>query len=89
MQVFASVERNAFTRKKLKEELGALASSAKAIYRILVAIPPLLSGIILLLNPNYFKPLFNTTIGMCILLLILFIYVAYIIIIKRIVEMKG
>lgn len=89
VQVFASVERNAFTRKKLKEELGALASSAKAIYRILVAIPPLLSGIILLLNPNYFKPLFNTTIGMCILLLILFIYIAYIIIIKRIVEMKG
>lgn len=88
VEVFASVERSAFTRKKLKEELGALASSAKAIYKILVAIPPLLIGIILLLNPSYFKPLFNTTIGICILLLILLIYISYIVIIKRIVDMR-
>ena len=36
VQVFASVERNSFTRKKLQDELGALAASASAIYKILV-----------------------------------------------------
>lgn len=89
VQVFASVERNAFTRKKLKEELGALSASANAIYKILISIPPILSLIILLLNPKYFSPLFNTSIGIMILILILVIYFTYIFIIRKIVSMKG
>ncbi|MDD6879534.1 MAG: type II secretion system F family protein [bacterium] len=89
VQVFASVERNAFSRKKLKEELGALSASAQAIYKILVAIPIFLVGIIILLNPSYFSPLFNNTEGRMILGLILVMYISYIIIIRKVVRAGG
>ncbi len=88
VQVFASVERSAFTRKKLKEELGALSSSANAIYRILVAVPILLTSIIVLLNPNYFSPLFKTSVGRIILSFMILIYISYILIIRKIIKMK-
>lgn len=89
VQVFTSVERSAFTRKKLKEELGALSASANAIYKILIVIPVLLSLIILLLNPKYFTPLFSTSIGRIICGVILTIYIAYVIIIRKIINMRG
>ena len=89
VQVFTSVERSAFTRKKLKEELGALSASANAIYKILIVIPVLIIAIILLLNPSYFGPLLTTGTGRVISALILLIYISYIVIIKRIVNMKG
>lgn len=86
VQVFSSVERNAFTRKKLEEELKSLASSANAIFKILVFIPVLLFMAIFLMNPTYFNPLFSTTIGLMILGLIIIIYISYIIIIRKVVK---
>lgn len=86
VQVFSSVERSAFTRKKLEEELKSLASSANAIFKILVFIPILLFMAIFLMNPIYFNPLFTTPIGLMILLLIVVIYVSYIIIIRKVVK---
>lgn len=88
VQVFASVERNSFTRKKLQDELGSLAASASAIYKILVAIPPMLAIMIFLLNPLFFAPLFTTAMGIAILFIILLIYVIYIIVIKRVMKVK-
>ena len=89
VQVFSSVERNAFTRKKLKEELDSLSASANAIYKILIAIPPILSLILFILNPKYFMPLISTTIGKFIFGLIIAIYVSYILIIRKVVRIKG
>ena len=89
VQVFASVERNAFTRKKLKEELGSLSASANAIYKILVAVPPVLSLILFVLNPRYFMPLLLTTIGKLVLALIIIIYVSYIFVIRKVVKVEG
>lgn len=88
VQVFASVERNAFTRKKLEEELGSLSASANAIFKILVGIPILLFIGIFMLNPAYFLPLITTPIGFVFLLLIILIYVLYIVIIRKIVKVK-
>ncbi len=88
VQVFASVERNAFTRKKLKDELGALSASSQAIFKVLVVIPALLVVGIFALNPTYFLPLFNTGIGIFILIIIVLAYILYIIIIRRIVKVK-
>ena len=89
VQVFASVERNAFTRKKLKEELGSLSASANAIYKILIAIPPILCLILFVLNPKYFMPLLITSIGRLILGLIIIIYVSYIVIVRKVVKVEG
>lgn len=86
VQVFSSVERNAFTRKKLEEELKSLSSSANAIFKILVFIPVLLFIAILLMNPSYFNPLFSTPIGMMILVLMAIIYITYIVIIRKVVK---
>ena len=86
VQVFSSVERSAFTRKKLEEELRSLASSANAIFKILVFIPILLFMAILLMNPTYFNPLFSTPIGIIILSIIVIIYIVYIIIIRKVVK---
>lgn len=88
VQVFASVERSAFTRKKLKEELEALSASANAIYKILICIPIFFAAIILLLRGDYFLPLITTSTGRLILILILLIYFSYIFIVNRIVKMK-
>lgn len=86
VEVFESVEKNAFTRKKLKEELQALSSSANAIYKILLVIPIILILIIYVLNPTYFAPLFKTTMGLFILLTMLLMYVTYILIIRKIIK---
>lgn len=88
VQVFASVEKNAFMRKKLNEELSSLAASSNAIFKILVIIPIFLFGIIFILNNEYFIPLFTTSIGITLLIIMLLIYILYIIIIKKIVKVK-
>lgn len=89
VQVFASVERNAFTRKKLSEELDSLSASANAIYKILAVMPVILTVVIIFLNPKYFLPLFVTGVGRIILCLIFLIYISYIFIVRKIVKMKG
>ena len=86
VEVFSSVEASAFTRKKLKEELKALSSSANAIYKILLAVPVFLVLIIYVLNPSYFAPLFKTTTGLFILMTMLVMYVTYILVIRRIIK---
>lgn len=86
VQVFSSVERSAFTRKRLEEELKSLSSSANAIFKILVFIPILLFMAILLMNPTYFNPLFTTPIGIMILGLCVLIYVMYIVVIRKVVK---
>lgn len=88
VQVFASVERSAFTRKKLKQELSAISASANVIYKILLAVPIFLSIIVIFLNPEYFRPLIATSIGRVVLIVIFLIYIAYIIVIKKIVNIE-
>lgn len=88
VQVFASVERNSFTRKKLQEELGALAASAKAIYKILICIPPMLAVMIFVFNPAFFFPMFTSGLGWMLLCIILAIYILYIIVIRRVMKVK-
>ena len=88
VQVFNSVERSMYTRKKLKDELESVSASARAVFKLLVCIPIFLVGMLLLLNPSYFNSLFKTPIGIMCLLLSITIYVLYIVIIKRIVYVE-
>ncbi len=88
VSVFDSIEKNALARKKLRDELNSNSSQARFVYRILVAIPPFLVLILLLLSPGYFVTLFTTTIGFIALLLIITLYVFYIIIIRKIVYIE-
>lgn len=89
VKVFSSIERNFFNRRKLEEELHALTASASAIFKILVAIPVFLFFFIALLNKDYFTPLITNPIGIILLLIILLIYVSYIVIMKKVMKIRG
>ncbi len=87
-QVFNAVERNAFARKKLKDELASVSASAKAMFKILIVVPIFIVGLLLLLNPNYFLPLFKTPLGWLCLIASILLYVIYIFIIRKIVYLE-
>ncbi len=88
VKVFSSIERSFFNSRKMEEELKSLTASAKAIHKILVGIPIFLYVIIFFLNPTYFIPMFQNPIGIIIMLLIVILYITYIFIIRKIMDIK-
>lgn len=86
--VFTTIEKSFFNKKKLREELHSLTSSSIFVFRILVALPPLFTLIILILNPTYFQPLFQTPLGIIIFFFILILYICYIFIVRKVMEVK-
>ncbi len=88
IEVFSSIEKTIFDNRRLEEELNKLSSSAKFLYYVLVFIPIIFSGLILLLDRNYFDPLFSHPLGYLIILIIVVIYVMYILIVRKIIKIK-
>ncbi len=86
VRVFNMIEKTFYDRLKIKNELSALTSSSKFLYRMLIAMPFIFISIIVLLNPTYFLPLVTTQIGYLIDIVILVLYISYIIIIKKITK---
>jgi tight adherence protein B len=88
VKVFDSIEKSIYDKKKLREELNSLTASSVFVFRVLVCLPFIFSLIIYILNPTYFDPLFNNFIGLIILGLIIVLYITYILIIKKVLEVK-
>lgn len=88
IKVFSSIEKMLFDKRKLKEEMKSLTSSANMISKVLLIMPFIFVLIISLLKPDYFMPLINTTIGNILLALIIIIYIAYAFVVKKIMEVK-
>ena len=88
VQVFASIEKSFFNRKKLKQELAAMTASSTFVFRLLLILPVIFILIIFSLNHSYFEPLYTTGIGVAVLLLIIMLYVLYVLIIKRIMKVE-
>lgn len=88
IKVFASIEKEFFSKKKLMNELKTLTASSIFVFRILLILPFIIYILIFMLNKEYFQPLFNTTLGMIILVLIILLYILYILIIKRILKVE-
>lgn len=84
--IFSSIEKSFTNKKRLKEELNAMTGSSTLVYRFLLIMPFCLIGFICLLNPTFFVPLFTSAIGILAIIIALILYVAYIIIIKRILR---
>ena len=84
VQVFNSIERNFYERKKLKDELKSVSAASILVFIILVLIPPIIMITISALNRAYFAPLVTTHLGRIILFAIIIIYIIYIFIIIRI-----
>jgi tight adherence protein B len=88
VKVFSSIERSLFSKRKLELELKSLTSSSKVMSKILLALPLLFTLIILILNPNYFNSLFDNTIGLTILLSMIFLYFLYVIFVQKVMKVR-
>ena len=88
INVFDLIEKTVFTNKKLEDELHNLSAASKALYRMLIVIPLIFTLAIYILDPTYFMPLFGSPLGLIIVFLIIFLYIMYIIIIRKVSKIK-
>ena len=88
INVFSSIEKMLFNKRKLKQEMKSLTSSANMISKVLLAMPFIFVLIISLLNPSYFMPLLNTTLGNILLFIIIVIYALYAFIVNKIMRVR-
>ena len=86
--VFDSIEKTLFDKKKLKEELKNSTTVSKLVVRILLVVPIFFVLIIYLLNPDYFKPFFASSIGYVFLGVILIMFIVYAYLLDRIVRVE-
>ncbi len=88
VEVFSTIEKSFFTKKKMQDELHSLTSASVFVFRILIFLPFVFIGIILLLNPTYFAPLFQSFLGWVLFSFILILYILYIVIVKKVLKVK-
>ena len=88
VKVFGTIERSFFDKKKLKQEMQSLTAASIFVFRTLCFLPLFFIVAIYILNPSYFAPMFETGLGRMVLALIVLLYVLYIWIIRRILEVK-
>jgi len=88
VKVFSSIEKTFFNNRKLDEELKNLTASSNFLYRVLTLIPIIFAIIIYILDPGYFNPLFTNVLGYFILAIVLLLYITYIFVVKKIVNIK-
>ena len=86
IQVFDSIEKTLFDKKKLKEELKNSTMVSKLVTKILLIVPILFVLIIYLLNPDYFDPFFASPLGYFLLLVIFIMFIIYAYLLSRIVK---
>lgn len=89
IKVFNSIEKNMFNRRKLENELKSLTSSSKLIMYVLMIVPIAFILLIGILNKDYFKPLFTNPLGIVLVLIMFIIYVTYIIVVRRVLKVRG
>lgn len=88
IQVFSSIEKSLFNKKKLKLELASLTGSSKIVAYMLCIMPLLFIVFITLINPSYFVPLYTTNLGLILSGLILVIYICYIFLVRKIMRVR-
>jgi len=88
IKVFDSIEKTLFNKRKLREEMISLTSSSKMIMYVLISIPVVFAVFLNVLNPGFFSPLLSTELGIVLLILMVIIYVAYIIIVRKVMKVE-
>ncbi len=84
--VFNSIEKTLFDKKKLKEELKNSTTVSDLVVKILLAIPILVVLIIYILDPSYFTPFFNSSLGIILLGVALIMFIIYAYLLSKIVK---
>lgn len=88
ISVFSSIEKSLFNKKKLKLELESLTSSSRMIVYVLFLVPLLFVVFVSIINPGYFLPFLNNTIGLILLGLMILYYIIYIIFVRKIMKVR-
>ena len=88
IKIFDSIEKNLFDQRKVKNEYKALTGSPKMISNFLFCLPIIFVLIILIINKDYFNPLFKSGIGIILIIASIMIYILYIVIIKKIFKIR-
>ena len=88
VKVFSRLEKSILDKKNLKNELASLTSSSRFVFRFLVFLPFVFVFIIFALSPTYFTPLFTSFLGIIVLLFICILYILYIVVIRKVLEVK-
>ena len=84
--VFNMIERTFYERLKINNELKSLTSASRFLYHLLTLMPFIFIFVIVVLNPSYFMPLISSPLGYIIDVIILFLYVTYILLIRKIMQ---
>ena len=87
--VFKRVEEMILKKQKTDDELKSLTGNTLLIRNFLLALPILFIFIISILSPDYFLVLINTKEGIIIDVIIIGLYLIYIYLIKKIMNVRG
>lgn len=88
VKVFSSIEKTLFAKKKLKEELKNLTASSNLLVKVLLFVPFIFALLIYFLNPTYFDPFFESTIGYILMVIIFMIFILYVWFLEKIMKVK-
>lgn len=88
INVFSSIERTLFDKKKLEEDLKNSTAASNLVVKFLMVIPFLFILIIYIVSPTYFEPLFESTLGYMILFIIWLMFVIYIYLLNKIMKVR-
>ena len=88
VEVFSSIERTLFDKKKLNEELKNISAAPNMVVKVLCVIPIVFVLLIYILNPGYFAPLFESTLGYIIIAIVVIMFIIYALLLKRILKIE-
>jgi len=86
IQIFSSIEKNMFNKRKLRLELSSLTSGSKIVVFVLLAMPFFFVFVVSIINPSYFLPFVTTNLGIMLLLFMIIYYIIFVVIVRKIMK---
>lgn len=88
INVFNSIEKTLFDKKKLEEELKNATAASNLVVKVLIAIPFIFVLLIYVISPSYFNPLFSSALGFFILFIMVVMFIIFIIVLNKVMKVK-
>ena len=88
VSVFNTIEKTLYDRKKLENDLKTSSAASNLVVKFLMGIPVVFVAIIYVISPNYFDPLFSSTLGYLLLLIMWLMFVIYIYLLNKVLKVK-
>lgn len=86
VEVFSSIEKTMFNKKKLRLELNSLTGSSRIIVYVLLTIPFFFILLISVISPEYFLPFITTDLGLFLMGLMIIYYIIFVIVVRKIMK---